>query len=83
MKPRFHHDCDRCTFLGHHDTNEGPFDLYHCTQTYFPTVIARYGDKGPEYASGLFAAKAMLESGKRDHPLAVAFSRAQELGLRL
>jgi len=49
-KPRFTHDCKRCTFLGQF----GEFDLYHCDQWYrIPTVTARYGNKPWEYASGL------------------------------
>ena len=47
--PRFQHDCTACTYLGQHDE----FDLYFCPQGSFPTVIARYGDDGPEYQSGL------------------------------
>jgi hypothetical protein len=28
-------------------------DLYHCKQGGMPTVIARYGDDGPDYMSGM------------------------------
>ena len=48
-KPRFTHDCDRCTFLG----QDGKHDLYYCPQGSFPTVIARYGNDGPDYTSGM------------------------------
>lgn len=46
---RYKHDCETCKFLGHY--NE--YDLYYCSQTGLPTVIARYGDDGPEYTSGM------------------------------
>jgi len=46
MKPRFDHDCDACQFLGQwHD-----YDLWWCPAP-TNTVIARYGSKGPNYAS--------------------------------
>lgn len=46
---RYKHDCETCAFLGHY--NE--YDLYYCSQGGTPTVIARYGDEGPEYTSGM------------------------------
>jgi hypothetical protein len=72
-KPQFQHDCPRCTFLGafnHHD-------LYHCTQGGgHPTVIARYGDDGWDYLSGLpFTARSV--------ELMEAERRARERGLLL
>lgn len=48
-KPRYTHECECCTFLGRYDE----YDLYHCTQSGIPTVLARYGNKGPEYLSGM------------------------------
>ena len=50
-KPLFIHDCDRCIFLGTYK-NE---DLYFCVagNMGLDTVIARYGNKGYEYTSGL------------------------------
>ena len=57
-QPRFQHDCTICTFLGQY--NE--FDLYFCPQGgRIPTVIARYGDDGPEYQSGLIPASVLPE----------------------
>lgn len=52
LTPRYTHDCSLCTFLGMfreydiyvHDTNEDGY----------PTIIARYGDEGPDYASGFY-----------------------------
>lgn len=48
--PRYAHDCDKCNFLETSDE----FDLYFCPQGgHRPTVIARYGDDGPDYKSGI------------------------------
>ena len=75
--PRFTHDCDTCTFLG---SDEG-HDFYFCGSSHpFPTVIARYGSDGPEYASGLEIAEALAGS-KENHPLVKALRLAQEKGL--
>lgn len=48
-KPRYQHDCQVCVFLGHYDGS----DLYFCPQHGIKTVIARFSDLGPDYASGL------------------------------
>lgn len=48
--PIFKHECEKCRYLG---TTEG-FDHYYCTQMeMFPTVIARFGNHGSCYASGM------------------------------
>ena len=56
--PRFQHDCARCVYLGRHDFHtRGVFhryDLYWCAHPSTPnlsSLIARYGDGGPEYRS--------------------------------
>ena len=50
FEPIFSHDCDCCTFLGTFKNH----DLYHCFQGGIrPTVIARYGNDGPDYTSGI------------------------------
>lgn len=68
-KPRYTHDCTGCIFLG----LWANFDLYYCkgSSPIRTTVIARYGDKGPEYASGLEVAR----TGKMPE-LAAALKRA-------
>jgi len=66
--PRFLHNCDVCVFLGHLEGN----DLYFCPKE--PTVLARYGDDGPEYTSGISLAEL-------DPRLAEAFRRADKKGL--
>ena len=50
---RFKHDCNNCKPLGEH----GAADLYFCNQGGVElTVIARYGNEGADYTSGLCAA---------------------------
>lgn len=57
----FIHDCDACVSLGTLETTGddtwwgglGPFDLYACPQGGYPTVVARFGNEGPDYLSGL------------------------------
>jgi hypothetical protein len=69
--PRFRHNCDACIFIGRLDMAEGRHDLYFC-KIRIPTVIARFGDNGPDYMSGLPAG---------EFPLTVALSIAKKLGL--
>jgi len=52
--PVYDHDCERCVFLGR--STDGYADLYHCTECHGPTVVARYGSLGHQYASGLMFA---------------------------
>lgn len=53
--PRYLHDCDCCHYLGRHTGEHyGEMDLY--VHTYgSTTVIARFGDEGGNYLSGLYA----------------------------
>ena len=52
--PRYKHDCDKCVFLGRYRAhNEKHNDLYFCGSGILATVIARYGDDGPDCMSGL------------------------------
>lgn len=69
--PRYVHDCSRCVFLGGHDR----FDLYFCAGSLEKTVIARDGDDGPEYSSGMAFSYGAIES------LTEARRRAQSRGL--
>jgi len=79
--PTYEHDCDNCRYLGSHTTKWWPedksetlFDLYVCAkQRDMPTVIARYGNDGPDYTSGLYHA---LAFGELTHPLVEAVIRA-------
>lgn len=52
--PQYRHDCERCKFLGRY----GQSDLYYCDSATGPTVMDRFGNKGPECYSGLYVAGA-------------------------
>ncbi len=61
---KYQHDCDKCTPLGEYEE----YDLYHCEQGGLPTVVARYGDDGPDYISGaafIGVNPALREAGRR------------------
>ncbi len=71
-KNKFDHDHNSCcTFLGHFNNH----DLYFCPQDIFkiPTLIARYGNKGEEYKSG-------LEFKDTDSEIKEAYNRAKIAG---
>lgn len=72
-KPQYTHDCNNCIFLGQYEN----FDLYYCNITN-ETVIARYGNEGSEYMSGIGFANT---SQKQDNPLYEAKQRAIKKGL--
>jgi hypothetical protein len=48
LKPRYEHDCPKCTYLG----SLQEFDIYTCPQGGNPTIVARFSGKGPDYFSG-------------------------------
>ncbi len=53
-KPKYLHDCERCEFLGQTIGGGRIHDLYvHRNGDGYDTIIARYGDSGPEYYSSL------------------------------
>ena len=77
--PKYLHDnCGLCRFLGRytHPEDKTDYDLYFCPQArgMRGTVIARFGDNGPDYFSGLF------EIEDKKHPLDVAHVRAINQG---
>ncbi len=45
--PRFAHDCERCVYLGHVETE----DAYACPQSGWPTVVLRFADDEEAYRS--------------------------------
>lgn len=48
MTKRFVHDCDKCLFLGQYKEK----DWYYCSeQALDGSVIGRFGNDGPDYAS--------------------------------
>lgn len=77
--PQFTHDCDHCKFLGrwvgpyrHDDVKDVNWDLYVCARR---NVVARWGNDGPSYTSGLSAARTVA-------PLTKAFEKAILNGVR-
>lgn len=81
----FQHDCDRCIPLGtgHQEGEKGSYDLYFCPDNRhgFHTVLARYGNDGPDYRS--FAVdsnvKKLFEINPK-HVLAVTYQKAVAMG---
>jgi len=76
-RPKYVHDCDRCTFLGRATcpTTGEEADLYYCPNpTFEATVIARWSSEGSEYSSGLCF-------GRPGTILGIAKERAAERGL--
>ena len=66
-KPQYQHDCNKCKFLGRFRSEGTDYDLYFCKQGTGtnPTVIARFGDDGPQYASGMMFNSPELAEAKR------------------
>ena len=77
--PKFTHDCTICVFLGTVQIARKDYDLYYHPGS-METVIARFGNDGPEYLSG-------MSSGKHDYwrrngsntPLGMAYQLSQFL----
>ena len=68
--PLHTHDCDCCIFLGRHSDKNFPeeLDLYFCpSQSYTPTVIARYDSEPSAYLSNLIVAKYYVADYKKSH----------------
>lgn len=54
MGPLYVHDCPSCMFLGQFtDDRSEVHDLYSCRDIMGATVIARWGNDGSEYSSGI------------------------------
>ena len=80
MTKQFEHDCSKCFFIG----RSQKYDLYFCEQHTLPTVIARYGDKGHQYLSGMALAKSVRIAKDMDADivaLRVAYLIAADMGL--
>ena len=80
-KSRYTHDCDSCLFLGADDKH----DFYFCPQEgkWNSSVIARYGDNGADYTSGLESAIQHEKNfpGDKEYPLVKALKLARQRGL--
>jgi hypothetical protein len=74
--PRYKHDCSACKFLGEYYE----YDLYWCPQSAAnrPTVIARYGDEGWKYSSGM--PDELHRVSFPDEPTVEAYYRAKARG---
>jgi hypothetical protein len=55
---RYKHDCNSCIFLGQYYA----YDLYFCPSG---TVVARYGNRGYKYSSGIESNQLNLVEAKR------------------
>jgi hypothetical protein len=74
-KPRFHHDCQECIYLGQFEE----YDLYWCGQGGLPTVLARWSDRGADYLSGMPSPQ--LREKCPSYPPVEAWRRAKVAGL--
>lgn len=81
-EPKFKHDCSQCTFLGRH-RDDYEYDLYHCEKSGLPTIIARFGDYGSDYMSGMVFGIKEIKNGEFNKPLAQAYMRAKVLDLTI
>lgn len=79
VKRPFEHDCDGCVYLG----ADEEYDFYCCGKGPGATVIARFSDEGPDYASGAEHALAIeqRDGPDSDYVLVRALRLAREKGL--
>lgn len=83
---RYIHDCDDCIGLGKFSLGNRRFDLYFCPRCDGGSVLARYGDRGSDYASSpLDILDRLLEEPSQhsagSNALLEAYRRVRELGL--
>lgn len=55
IAPLYTHDCDGCKFLGALVKHGFRYDLWYCARCDEGSLIARFGDDGPSYASSPIA----------------------------
>lgn len=77
MKPRFTHDCTRCVFTG----ADAEYDFYFCPGSLGGSIIARFGNDGPEYASSAVDVWRSYLQLRPDRPLSDAWRAAEAKGL--
>lgn len=75
MTPQFEHDCPTCVLLGQNDTHD-----FYFHSGRLETVIARFGSEGPDYESGLVAARSIRGNLDFYAPLAQALTLAEKQG---
>ena len=85
MKPIYTHDCNACTYLGQYEHEGTMHDLYFCGSHERGTVIARFGDDGPDYCSGLAFAERGIQPYKEalDRAVAKGLYNPQEQPVRM
>lgn len=49
--PIYAHDCEGCVFVGAYQTDIQKYDGYFCKDCDSGSVVLRYGNDGPQYAS--------------------------------
>jgi len=51
---KYEHKCPTCIYLGEYEDKGKEYDLYCCPPAHgkLHTLVARYGNDGPEYLSG-------------------------------
>lgn len=81
--PHYTHDCQQCVFLREYTAPDGEvYDLYfHPSETVSKTIIARYGNEGWEYESGLGIGEELSRRKLFAEPLSVALETARNMGL--
>jgi len=63
----FKHDCDKCIFLYRTEKEDYDelYDIYFCNQnSSIDTIIARYGNEGADYISGIESRMSVIIQGK-------------------
>lgn len=73
-EPRFQHDCDACRFLGTYFDHDVYVCMNYSTDRAHGSVIARYGDDGPDYLSTQTSVLARL---LRENPVMSVYGRGQ------
>lgn len=72
-EPVYVHDCKQCVYLGNYEHHGVFFDLYVCSHKdkIIDTLVARHGNEGPEYCSGVVFIKTHPQI-KKAYELALA-----------
>lgn len=79
-QPLYIHDCNGCKFLGHTTCQDNTYDIYFCKHCDGGSLIARYGNDGPEYASCMISIiyHALDHMLQHDYILGVAYNQYKD-----
>jgi hypothetical protein len=87
-RKKHEHDCSKCIFLGSFTPKEGNcdkniYDLYYHPdeEPVFRSLIARYGNEGGSYLSGMIFG--VYDREDLTSPLGEAWRRAKQKGLKV